>query len=778
MKKLLLVILSVIACLCLAVGFVGCGGNGNEDKGSQDHVHTYSTEWKSDKTYHWHKATCEHVDEVSGKAEHTIVDGECTVCGRAFAIIDVEKVIKGFINNAYTANVNIDDKTVEVSESLKDLFIKVRMGEEKALVDKTGIYFTEEEDFHYASIKAVADEIVFNITHMPLDVVIEQISEYLPEGWTFDDLVAIVWNGEEFKFDEDKAISLLEDFLFNEGITVAQVKLMAQDGITYEDIQTAIKPEIIALINNALPEGMTLENIMPMLTNITPAKVQAIFDALCAGELNAELINAILPEGMTVEMFNTYLSYIFTEQEITVEKVLEKVNAIVKVINSIDFEKIAYEIEQAEIKAFNKVVKTIFVQEKVDGGVKYTVNYGIIKEANDYLNDTKLEAIINTVLGENFVDNTAEYLVYLLDSKLSDLKPLLEGYIGITLEEVLNKIDEYAEEYAPIINKIVAAMNSVYTKNESSVVEYDEEYEPIVNNDVAEINSNDEIDEDSFDVLPYIKMATAMVRYYLADENFMAKTLGETIEMFAGQQGITTDAIKGYITMAVNYLEANTVYDVLESADAINKQEFYAQVNGVADMLAANFPVYFVINADGELAELSVQATIFGEDDDDDKNISVLLKKGDFVGEIFTAEEKAEMASAAALYTLDDFNDYEYETEYEKVSVEFNSEDNTITRTVIDKGSVDVITYYILDTDLSDNAISVKSNGQVRYEISAIMENIYNFDWDGDGEYEDMDYYSISTYVSIIFSEDGAWLYEDVDFMDPAYESTNDYDVA
>ncbi len=35
------------------------------------HVHTFSEDWSSDDTYHWHKATCEHTEEVSGRAEHT-----------------------------------------------------------------------------------------------------------------------------------------------------------------------------------------------------------------------------------------------------------------------------------------------------------------------------------------------------------------------------------------------------------------------------------------------------------------------------------------------------------------------------------------------------------------------------------------------------------------------------------------------------------------------------------------------------------------------------------
>ena len=61
------------------------------------HTHTFAEEWSSDKTNHWHAATCEHTTEVSGKAEHSFGDWtvtkeateeaegsrerSCTVCG-------------------------------------------------------------------------------------------------------------------------------------------------------------------------------------------------------------------------------------------------------------------------------------------------------------------------------------------------------------------------------------------------------------------------------------------------------------------------------------------------------------------------------------------------------------------------------------------------------------------------------------------------------------------------------------------------------------------------
>ncbi len=99
MKKLLTVLLSVVAIGCVTAG-VACSShthtwvatdetdeNGNVvyvcDCG-ETHEHTFSSAWSSDETAHWHAATCEHSDAVSGYEEHMFDDdGVCEVCGYA-----------------------------------------------------------------------------------------------------------------------------------------------------------------------------------------------------------------------------------------------------------------------------------------------------------------------------------------------------------------------------------------------------------------------------------------------------------------------------------------------------------------------------------------------------------------------------------------------------------------------------------------------------------------------------------------------------------------------
>ncbi|MGN0822645.1 MAG: hypothetical protein ACI4NG_02630 [Candidatus Gallimonas sp.] len=70
--------LSLCMCTATFLAFSACGKDGTQEP---EHEHVFSEKWAFDQTYHWHVATCEHADEVSEKAEHTLVNGVCSVCG-------------------------------------------------------------------------------------------------------------------------------------------------------------------------------------------------------------------------------------------------------------------------------------------------------------------------------------------------------------------------------------------------------------------------------------------------------------------------------------------------------------------------------------------------------------------------------------------------------------------------------------------------------------------------------------------------------------------------
>ena len=106
----------VLAC-CLIVPamliMTACGKDKGGNTDAEEHTHTYSAEWTSDGTHHWHTATCDHADEKSGYGEHTVevwtektpaglhVDrveqGTCTVCNKV-----IEQTVPNTATHTYS----------------------------------------------------------------------------------------------------------------------------------------------------------------------------------------------------------------------------------------------------------------------------------------------------------------------------------------------------------------------------------------------------------------------------------------------------------------------------------------------------------------------------------------------------------------------------------------------------------------------------------------------------------------------------------------------------
>lgn len=77
MKKILSLILTLCMCLTMGAVLTACDF-GTTDPG---HTHTYETVWSHDDTYHWYACEDKTCVETSQKAEHSIENGVCSVCG-------------------------------------------------------------------------------------------------------------------------------------------------------------------------------------------------------------------------------------------------------------------------------------------------------------------------------------------------------------------------------------------------------------------------------------------------------------------------------------------------------------------------------------------------------------------------------------------------------------------------------------------------------------------------------------------------------------------------
>lgn len=70
MKKLKTLAFMALAGV-LSFGILGCSGGGGDDLYFPPvHSHTYSSDWSSSSTHHWHAATCGHTDQTKDKSEH------------------------------------------------------------------------------------------------------------------------------------------------------------------------------------------------------------------------------------------------------------------------------------------------------------------------------------------------------------------------------------------------------------------------------------------------------------------------------------------------------------------------------------------------------------------------------------------------------------------------------------------------------------------------------------------------------------------------------------
>lgn len=77
MKKILSLILTLCMCLTLGAALTACDF-GTTDPG---HTHTYETAWSHDDTNHWYACEDNTCEETSQKAEHSIENDVCSVCG-------------------------------------------------------------------------------------------------------------------------------------------------------------------------------------------------------------------------------------------------------------------------------------------------------------------------------------------------------------------------------------------------------------------------------------------------------------------------------------------------------------------------------------------------------------------------------------------------------------------------------------------------------------------------------------------------------------------------
>ena len=103
----------IILVLIIVLSVKSCNkkdSNGDDNNPVTAHTHTYDTAWDYDDTKHWHKSTCGH-DVKSSESEHTLVDGQCSVCGYKTATVGVKYTLSSD-GNSYVASGTEDGVTL------------------------------------------------------------------------------------------------------------------------------------------------------------------------------------------------------------------------------------------------------------------------------------------------------------------------------------------------------------------------------------------------------------------------------------------------------------------------------------------------------------------------------------------------------------------------------------------------------------------------------------------------------------------------------------------
>ncbi len=115
-------LLLVVTICVMVIAVSACG------RVESGHTHTYTSEWTYDADYHWHKATCEHTEEINARAAHSFDGTICTVCKYERDGDEQQKNFKTVSFDLNGGNGELDDMQFTVGEVMASLPSPTRDG--------------------------------------------------------------------------------------------------------------------------------------------------------------------------------------------------------------------------------------------------------------------------------------------------------------------------------------------------------------------------------------------------------------------------------------------------------------------------------------------------------------------------------------------------------------------------------------------------------------------------------------------------------------------------
>ncbi len=210
------------------------------------HQHTFSTEWTSDDTYHWHAATCEHTEETLDKAEHTssdwIVDSaasttaagsrhkECTVCEKVLATEEIPQ-LPGDVTGGITGTVKSfsSDSTVDNTTTIQVIDVSGNVIAQTTVAENEGSYTLTDVSSGDYTVKVSKED---HVTREYSVTVGTEMATLNVEIWLIGDVDGsgdVLVKDKKMIYNHIEGNSLLTDYAFAVGDVDGSGDILVKD---------------------------------------------------------------------------------------------------------------------------------------------------------------------------------------------------------------------------------------------------------------------------------------------------------------------------------------------------------------------------------------------------------------------------------------------------------------------------------------------------------------------------------------------------------------------
>ncbi len=396
-------ILTIVICFLVAVasfGFVACDSPNDGTK------HNFDSAWTYNETEHWHKCTDKDCTEISNKANHTFVDGICSICqakkpeelSTADLFVNLEKSLVA-LNNSEGFNITIGGKEASVCAPIE---FENRSIPAKIIVDADLELFVGKD----ADGKPAVNGFGKFVIDVDKNTTEDQFKDLSNDFFCVNFEAAVIFKGETAYIQANGKGEAKDNFFadmnntgeYSRSVTVSEVIQQIKDAISH------IKGGYFeAEESDQMPDSSVMSIISLAVKEILPSVIEELNTAL------TPVINGIYAKRETA------------------------------ISNYVDLN-----------------LKNMFTVDKTDNGYTLKRNFNNMKQQAEDMVNLTVAAYIDKYWGEGTVDNVSNALKALLDTKISEVLTYTETFLGITVDDIVAEINKIIA--IVLQNETIAAM--------------------------------------------------------------------------------------------------------------------------------------------------------------------------------------------------------------------------------------------------------------------------------------------------------------------------------